>query len=326
MEVGGCLLGGMFLIIVLAIVIPLLVSQANEAAERDKVARLAQAQEELDENGWNIVSQFRAFLAAGDRSQLAKARAVIFQGEDASPVFVDWLLRNEPALFVDLFSTDTQAAHDGLAILEWALGQERSAPRIMVEAELYTVLGDVESLGRIMLPIIDSRSSALRPVRHIFQYRYAECLLACGHRSDALRHFKGVARKFPGYSHVDKYIAELRQKTRKAADRASENDEAHSSSRAEAAAAPDFDILGAAYRLLGVGPASTRQEVVQAYRGLITKYHPDKVASLGDELNQLALAKTKQINDAYNLILRSFPDTSDSEPESVSKRRTGSET
>lgn len=196
MEVGGCLLGGMFLIIVLAIVIPLLVSQANEAAERDKVARLAQAQEELDENGWNIVSQFRAFLAAGDRSQLAKARAVIFQGEDASPVFVDWLLRNEPALFVDLFSTDTQAAHDGLAILEWALGQERSAPRIMVEAELYTVLGDVESLGRIMLPIIDSRSSALRPVRHIFQYRYAECLLACGHRSDALRHFKGVARKF----------------------------------------------------------------------------------------------------------------------------------
>ena len=51
--------------------------------------------------------------------------------------------------------------------------------------------------------------------------------------------------------------------------------------------------------VLGVPEAASPAEIRAAYRGLISKYHPDKVASLGAEFGVLAEAKTKEIVAAY---------------------------
>ncbi len=40
-------------------------------------------------------------------------------------------------------------------------------------------------------------------------------------------------------------------------------------------------------------------EIREAYRRLMSQYHPDKVASLGRELRELAEAKSKAISVAY---------------------------
>jgi len=53
------------------------------------------------------------------------------------------------------------------------------------------------------------------------------------------------------------------------------------------------------YEVLGVKPSSTKEEIQTAYKSLIRQYHPDKVASLGEDLRILAERKSKEINVAY---------------------------
>jgi DnaJ-domain-containing protein 1 len=53
------------------------------------------------------------------------------------------------------------------------------------------------------------------------------------------------------------------------------------------------------YEILKVSPDASYDEVKTAYQNLIRQYHPDKVASLGDELKELSEKKTKEINVAY---------------------------
>ena len=40
-------------------------------------------------------------------------------------------------------------------------------------------------------------------------------------------------------------------------------------------------------------------DIEKRYRKIIKKYHPDKVAMMGDELQDLAEEKTKEIIEAY---------------------------
>ena len=54
------------------------------------------------------------------------------------------------------------------------------------------------------------------------------------------------------------------------------------------------------YKLLGVAPTATDEEVKQAYRALVRKYHPDKYA--GTDLADMANEKMKEINAAYEEI------------------------
>lgn len=55
-----------------------------------------------------------------------------------------------------------------------------------------------------------------------------------------------------------------------------------------------------AYKLLGVSPDATDEEIKQAYRALVRKYHPDKYA--GTDLADMATEKMKEINAAYEQI------------------------
>ncbi len=56
------------------------------------------------------------------------------------------------------------------------------------------------------------------------------------------------------------------------------------------------------YKILEVNPDATATEIKKAYRKMATKYHPDKVSHLGQELQKLAEEKFKSVNDAYQSI------------------------
>ena len=56
-------------------------------------------------------------------------------------------------------------------------------------------------------------------------------------------------------------------------------------------------------RVLELPPDASLDEIREAYRRLMSQYHPDKVASLGRELRELADAKSKDISAAYQQAL-----------------------
>lgn len=60
------------------------------------------------------------------------------------------------------------------------------------------------------------------------------------------------------------------------------------------------------YEVLGVPTYASLDEVKQAYRRRIAEYHPDRTSGLGDELRELAEAKSKEINTAYEAALKAF--------------------
>jgi DnaJ like chaperone protein len=62
------------------------------------------------------------------------------------------------------------------------------------------------------------------------------------------------------------------------------------------------DNLEAAYAALEVTPDATDEELKKAYRKMAVKYHPDKVAYLGEELKNQANEKFQQLNSAYEKI------------------------
>jgi DnaJ-like protein len=56
------------------------------------------------------------------------------------------------------------------------------------------------------------------------------------------------------------------------------------------------------YDTLEVIPTASPETIHAAYRSLISRYHPDKVAGLGPELQAIANARTKEINSAYDIL------------------------
>ena len=72
----------------------------------------------------------------------------------------------------------------------------------------------------------------------------------------------------------------------------------------------DFDSIQAMffkdtlsdYKILGLDSSETDNEVKKTYRKMAAKYHPDKVAHLGEDLKNLAEEKFKALNDAYQNI------------------------
>ncbi len=60
--------------------------------------------------------------------------------------------------------------------------------------------------------------------------------------------------------------------------------------------------LDAAYKVLGVAPTATDDEVKAAYRQLALKNHPDRVATLGEDVRKAAEKKFQEINAAKETI------------------------
>jgi Restriction endonuclease/DnaJ domain len=59
------------------------------------------------------------------------------------------------------------------------------------------------------------------------------------------------------------------------------------------------------YEVLGVSPGASNDEIRSAYRGLVVRYHPDKVAHLGDEFEAIARERAVAINRAFAMLNRS---------------------
>jgi len=57
-----------------------------------------------------------------------------------------------------------------------------------------------------------------------------------------------------------------------------------------------------AWAILGVPPDASMSQIRRAYLGLMRQYHPDRVMTLGPELQELAEQKAKEINRAYELL------------------------
>ncbi len=52
--------------------------------------------------------------------------------------------------------------------------------------------------------------------------------------------------------------------------------------------------------ILGVARGASQQEITAAYREKMKQYHPDRVATLGEELRQVAHDKSVEIQQAYD--------------------------
>ena len=68
--------------------------------------------------------------------------------------------------------------------------------------------------------------------------------------------------------------------------------------------APVQDRLADAYTALGVSPDSSPAEIKRAYRRLISRNHPDKLAARGlpESMRAVAEERSREINAAYDLI------------------------
>ena len=53
------------------------------------------------------------------------------------------------------------------------------------------------------------------------------------------------------------------------------------------------------WAVLGVPRGASRDEIARAYREQLKRYHPDRVADLGPELQQVAHRKTVELQRAY---------------------------
>lgn len=56
------------------------------------------------------------------------------------------------------------------------------------------------------------------------------------------------------------------------------------------------------YKVLKVSSNASQAEIKKAYRQLANKYHPDKVAHLGDEFQKLAEERFNEIQEAYQTL------------------------
>lgn len=59
------------------------------------------------------------------------------------------------------------------------------------------------------------------------------------------------------------------------------------------------------YAVLGITPQATDEEIKKAYRQMAIKFHPDKVASMGEEYQKGAKEKFQKIQEAYDNIKKS---------------------
>lgn len=63
-----------------------------------------------------------------------------------------------------------------------------------------------------------------------------------------------------------------------------------------------YKETNAAYTVLGISPSATDDEVRTAYRKMAMKNHPDKVATLGPDVQKAAAEKFRQVQEAYEAI------------------------
>ena len=57
-----------------------------------------------------------------------------------------------------------------------------------------------------------------------------------------------------------------------------------------------------AYKVFGVSSDATEEELRRTYRKLALQYHPDRVASLGEDIKENAKRRFQELNEAKEII------------------------
>ncbi|HVZ44047.1 MAG TPA: J domain-containing protein [Ramlibacter sp.] len=70
-------------------------------------------------------------------------------------------------------------------------------------------------------------------------------------------------------------------------------------------AKPEGDAPRSWWEVLAIPPNASVDNIRQAYRIQVSKYHPDKVSHLGEEFKAIAERRAKEINAAYDEAMRS---------------------
>jgi len=59
-------------------------------------------------------------------------------------------------------------------------------------------------------------------------------------------------------------------------------------------------------RILGLKGRVNKSDIKKAYKKKMKEYHPDRVSTMADELKELALNRTKEINNAYEYFKKKY--------------------
>jgi len=110
-----------------------------------------------------------------------------------------------------------------------------------------------------------------------------------------------------GYLIVAKIITIKRRNTKAEADKCTGNtNNADNQSKSSERNVKTDDIENRWHNILGVSSIATIGEIKAAYQRLMSQYHPDKVATLGAEIREVAERRTKEINAAYQYIVAKY--------------------
>ena len=91
-----------------------------------------------------------------------------------------------------------------------------------------------------------------------------------------------------------------REQFRRAADQGAAHEENRSGQTG--AGMDETRTSGDPHETLGVERGASQEDIKRAYRELVNKYHPDKVAHLGEEFQKLAEMRFKEIQQAYQVL------------------------
>jgi len=107
-----------------------------------------------------------------------------------------------------------------------------------------------------------------------------------------LRYFYNRKKKREAFQHQYQY--------RRKADRHADESAGNHQSRAHTREGDPSSATRDPYQILGIESGASQENIKQAFRQLAGKYHPDKVAYLGDEFKALAEKRFKEIQWAYD--------------------------
>jgi hypothetical protein len=70
---------------------------------------------------------------------------------------------------------------------------------------------------------------------------------------------------------------------------------------------PNYDSENKKYgKILGLKGKINKSDIHKAYKKKMKEYHPDKVSTMADEFKELALKRTKEINEAYEYFKKKY--------------------